>query len=148
MLLTPLRKGPFGVEELNKRYRTRGGVVPIILTENARGFANGETGLLYPDGSTSFGVRKTQLPRFEEAYALSVHKSQGSEYERVWLVLPPGSERFGRQMLYTAITRAKKEMRIFADTNALAACIRGDHKRLSLIHPHRSLDDAQHRDRS
>lgn len=131
-LLTPLRKGPYGVEKLNERYRKKEGPIPIIITENALGFVNGETGLLYPDGQTSFGVKMTKLPRFEEAYALSVHKSQGSEYERVWLLVPPGCEQFGREMLYTAITRAKKEIRIFADKEALEACLRQKTERLSL----------------
>ena len=130
-LLTPLRKGPFGVDQLNERLR-KSGPVPIIITENANGLANGETGILYPDWTTTFGLKRTQLPRFEEAYALSVHKSQGSEYDRVYLVVPKGSERFGREMLYTAITRAKKEIRIFADENTLEQCLSQTAARLSL----------------
>src|SRR5262249_11532711 len=47
------------------------------------------------------------LPKFEYAYCLSVHKSQGSEFERVLLLLPEGSEIFGREVLYTGVTRAR-----------------------------------------
>ncbi|MCH9611000.1 MAG: RecBCD enzyme subunit RecD [Chlamydiales bacterium] len=131
-LLTPLRKGPFGVLRLNEYYK-RSGPQPIMITENLLGFSNGQTGVLYPDGSSSFGVSRAQLPRYEPAYVLSVHKSQGSEYDRVWLLVPPGSERFGREMLYTAITRAKKEIRIFADKEALMQTLAAPSSRLSLL---------------
>ncbi len=132
-LLTPLRKGPFGVERLNQTYhQINRGPTPIMITENARGFVNGETGLLFADGTTSFGVKQMMLPRYEHAYALSVHKSQGSEYDRVWLLLPAGSERFGREMLYTAITRAKRELRIFAKREVLQHCLANQVTRLSL----------------
>ena len=132
-LLTPLRKGFYGVEKLNEKYhKNNHGPIPIMITENAVGFVNGQTGFLFADGTTSFGVKQTMLPRFEHAYALSVHKSQGSEYDRVWLLLPKGSERFGREMLYTAITRAKKEIRIFADEEALQQCLKNQVLRLSV----------------
>jgi exodeoxyribonuclease V alpha subunit len=55
-----------------------------------------------------------ELPGFEPAFALSAHKSQGSEYEEVLCWLPPGSEEFGREALYTALTRAKRSVRIAA----------------------------------
>ena len=44
---------------------------------------------------------------FEMGYCLSVHKSQGSEYDEVFVLIPKGSENFGREMLYTAATRAR-----------------------------------------
>jgi len=51
----------------------------------------------------------TQLDQLELAYAVTVHKSQGSEFEAVILVLPEGSDRLSyRSLLYTAVTRAKK----------------------------------------
>ncbi len=131
-LLTPLRKGPYGVDQLNALYHGENrGKVPIIITENRGGFVNGEVG--YIEGEeTSFGVKPQLLPNYEYAYALSVHKSQGSEYDEVWLLLPPGSERFGREVLYTAITRAKKKVRIFAAPNILEMCLEKQAKRLSL----------------
>ncbi|MCP5468925.1 MAG: AAA family ATPase [Chlamydiales bacterium] len=129
-LLTPLRKGPYGVERLNERFY-KPGRVPIMITENAQGLVNGETGWL-EEGQTSWGMPESMLPKYEYAYALSVHKSQGSEYDRVWLLLPPGSERFGREMLYTAITRARKEIRIFAAENVLEQCVERLTQRVSL----------------
>ncbi len=53
--------------------------------------------------------RAEQLDQLELAYAVTVHKSQGSEFEAVILVLPEGSDRLSyRSLLYTAVTRAKK----------------------------------------
>ena len=53
--------------------------------------------------------RPDQLEQLELAYAVTVHKSQGSEFEAVILVLPEGRERLSyRSLLYTAVTRAKK----------------------------------------
>lgn len=128
-LLTPLRRGFHGVERLNERFYRADRPLPIIITENASGLVNGETGFL-KDGM-AFGMREEMLPKYEYAYALSVHKSQGSEYDRVWLLLPPGSERFGREMLYTAITRARKEIRVFAQEGVLERCLQRVHSRAS-----------------
>ena len=53
--------------------------------------------------------RPDQLDQLELAYAITVHKSQGSEFEAVILVLPEGKDRLSyRSLLYTAVTRAKK----------------------------------------
>ena len=53
--------------------------------------------------------RAAQLDQLELSYAITVHKSQGSEFEAVILVLPEGSDRLSyRSLLYTAVTRAKK----------------------------------------
>ncbi len=53
--------------------------------------------------------QQTQLDQLELAYAVTVHKSQGSEFEAVILMLPEGSDRLSyRSLLYTAVTRAKK----------------------------------------
>ena len=53
--------------------------------------------------------RKDQLDQLELAYAVTVHKSQGSEFEAVILALPEGTDRLSyRSLLYTAVTRAKR----------------------------------------
>ena len=71
------------------------------------------------------------MPLFEMAYVISVHKSQGSEYDQVHLILPPGSERFGRKMLYTAVTRAREALQIYSDEQTLKDCICTNPKRTS-----------------
>lgn len=63
------------------------------------------------------------LPRFEYAYCMSVHKSQGSEFDHVVLLLPSGSELFGREVLYTGVTRAKRRLEIWSASATLSATI-------------------------
>jgi exodeoxyribonuclease V alpha subunit len=123
-VLTPLRQGEYGVTALNQRfyerqkYRYPRGPVPIMINVNDEhlGIYNGDLGLLQGDEILLGGGRKFLRHRvrgYELAYVLSVHKSQGSEYNDVILILPPGSERFGNQMVYTAITRAKRQVAIY-----------------------------------
>ena len=60
--------------------------------------------------------RKPPLPEHLPAWAISVHKSQGSEFDRVLLLLPdePAAEVLTRELLYTAITRARHEFGLLA----------------------------------
>ena len=64
------------------------------------------------------------LPSHDTAWAMTVHRSQGSEFESVLLVLPPQAhELAGPELLYTGVTRARSKMLIAADEAALrAAC--------------------------
>ena len=48
-----------------------------------------------------------------------MHKSQGSEFEEILILLPKGSECFGIEMLYTAVTRAKKKVIIWGDLETI-----------------------------
>ena len=104
--------------------------IPILITRSdyALQLYNGDTGILlrrtgsslaltqedyayFPARTSEEGLRKIPalaLPSFEWGYCLSVHKSQGSEYEEVLILIPQGSEVFGREILYTAATRAKR----------------------------------------
>lgn len=146
-LITPLRKGPFGTEEINKKaaswLKNNVGenevwVVPIMAVKNdpVTGIYNGDVGLVFntqcqeelsPDQVCYFLIDDTvkELPLsllsgYEVSYALSVHKSQGSEFQDVVLLLPPGSENFGREVAYTGITRAKKRVRILSDEETMS----------------------------
>lgn len=134
-LLSALRKGPFGTEALNQMIYGRllesaqkGDLlpIPILITQNDQttGLCNGDVGLLlhkigepapervfFEDGRTFW---RSELPRYEKAYVLSVHKSQGSEYEQVVVIVPEGAENFGRELLYTAVTRARKSASILS----------------------------------
>lgn len=141
-LLSPVKKGPFGVEVLNhlmwqkvcKTLPTNGWMaIPIMILTNdyRQELFNGETGLLmrkhplqsvgvedyalFPSKDGVEGARRLPailLPKYDHAYCLSVHKSQGSEFDRVILVLPEGAELFGREVFYTAVTRARHEITI------------------------------------
>ncbi len=155
-LLSPLRKGGFGVDQLNEAVlnvvfhqvqEESDYAVPIMITRNDKrsGLFNGETGFLvrkkgkHPFEVSKgdyalFGGRKIDaflLPSFEYAFCLSVHKSQGSEFDHVMLILPKGSERFGREMLYTAVTRAKKRLTIFGSEHVLKEAVKYRSHRIS-----------------
>ncbi|MFG1495632.1 exodeoxyribonuclease V subunit alpha [Saccharospirillum sp. HFRX-1] len=134
-LLCPTRVGPRGVEALNERierqlnpnrepaYRGQ----PIMITENHYGVGlyNGDIGLLWPDdngqllawfpeGESHRPVAPGRLPRHETVYAMTIHKTQGSEFERVALVLPETpSAMLTRELIYTGLTRAKQELVVF-----------------------------------
>ncbi|MDY0226220.1 MAG: exodeoxyribonuclease V subunit alpha [Desulfomicrobium apsheronum] len=129
-LLSPIRKGPRGTEALN---RLAGQILvgqafeawypgrPVMILENDYnlGLFNGDVGIalsvdgqlriFFPgaEGFTSFSPAR--LPRHETCYAMTVHKSQGSEFGHTVLVLPEEPcQVLGRELLYTALTRAKK----------------------------------------
>ena len=149
-ILTPLRKGFLGVEEINRLLFQQACttvqsnewiVIPIVISTNdyQMNLFNGEGGLLiqrktpwnqehmnegsyalFPEGGKSFRkIPAILLPKFEYAYCLSVHKSQGSEFDRVLLLLSEGTEIFGREMLYTAVTRAKRAIEIWSTDDTL-----------------------------
>ncbi len=106
---------------------------PIMVTRNDYGLGifNGDVGLVWEDEQGRFawfedpegGLRPIsvhQLPEHETAYALTVHKSQGSEYDRVLMVLP--EELLAvvtRELIYTGITRAKSELALVSNPEVL-----------------------------
>jgi exodeoxyribonuclease V alpha subunit len=139
-ILAALREGPAGVVQLNQGITSRlreMGVIPqqaswyvgrpVMLTRNdyQLNLYNGETGIVlpHPDGvaelSVAFkgsdgGIRwvaPSRLPYCETVYALTVHKSQGSEFQRVLFHLPKqDSPVLCRELVYTAVTRAKQQI--------------------------------------
>ncbi|MEX1214649.1 exodeoxyribonuclease V subunit alpha [Saccharospirillum sp.] len=133
-LLCPARVGPLGVEALNERILktlnpTRAPFFkgqPIMITENHYGIGlyNGDIGLIWPDETTGHPMAWFQtgdndyrplapgrLPRFETVYAMTIHKTQGSEFERVAIVLPEQAMGLlSRELVYTGLTRAKREL--------------------------------------
>ncbi|HSW72848.1 MAG TPA: ATP-dependent RecD-like DNA helicase, partial [Chlamydiales bacterium] len=73
------------------------------------------------------------LPKFDLAYCLSVHKSQGSEYDHVFLIAPKGCESFGREIFYTAATRAKKNFSLFASFETIKEAMSKSSQRISSL---------------
>jgi len=134
-LLSPLRRGLFGVDTLNQKiYEAMQGchIHPILITRNdlRQELYNGDTGVLvngeYALFLSSEGLKKIPvllLPPYEYAYCLSVHKSQGSEFRRVALLMPEGSESFGAEVFYTGVTRAKQRVDIWGSDPVLRATI-------------------------
>gem|GEM_PF-365758 len=112
---------------------------PVVVTRNdyLRGIYNGDTGLVVQVNDGSLAVALTQRGRvrllpmldvhdaIERAWALTVHRAQGSEHERVALLLPERDvpRLLTRQIVYTAITRARRAVQVVGDPAMLAAAI-------------------------
>lgn len=108
---------------------------PIIVTVNdpVTGLRNGDTGIVQCTSDGQFVVKidgydtpfpLEQIPNHEAAYALTIHKSQGSEYKQVIVVLPAHpSPVVTRELLYTAITRTQGEVLFIATEASLQAAV-------------------------
>ena len=140
--LSPIRYSRYGINYLNKTFMKiflrlenpayKGFIpIPIMITRNDYylNLFNGDIGFLllskerkqvfFEDGRI---FELNSLSSWELAYFLTVHKSQGSEYDNIVLILPEDSkniEIIGLQMIYTALTRAKKDVYIFSDEESL-----------------------------
>ena len=152
-ILCALRQGPYGVTGINglvERILASAGRIsprsqwysgrPIIVTANDYGLRlfNGDIGLILPDRegggalraffpSPDGGVRKiapVRLPAHETAFAMTVHKSQGSEFARILLLLPPQDSPVAtRELVYTGITRARQEVMIWGGESAFVDAV-------------------------
>lgn len=75
-------------------------------------------------GTTPQLVAPTRLADVAPVYAMTIHRSQGSQFDSVTVVLPPiGSELLTRELLYTAITRARRRVRLVGTPDALRAAV-------------------------
>ncbi|MEO8002967.1 MAG: exodeoxyribonuclease V subunit alpha [Arenimonas sp.] len=118
-----------------------------LVTENTarEQLFNGDIGLCWPDDKgvlriwveTVAGLKAwhpANFPAHEDAFAITVHKSQGSEFERILLVLPDASHRvLSRELLYTGITRARRQIELFASQSSLIAAISRQNQRWSRL---------------
>lgn len=154
------RSGPSGVTRVNARIvellrerdllGARGGHYPgraILVTRNdyTLGLFNGDVGLVlrsaaHPDsvlamfpapGGALRGFSTARLPAHETAFAMTVHKTQGSEVERLVLVLPESSPLVTRELLYTAVTRARRGMTVQASRRTIEEGIATETRRAS-----------------
>lgn len=161
-LLCAHRAGSRGVEGVNRhveRILAEAGNIsfagasyypgrPLMVTVNDyhQGLFNGDTGLIVREEEPGQGERAVfgleggdlrffhpaQLPAHETAYATSVHKSQGSEFENVVLILPEKPSRvLSRELIYTAASRARKGVEIWGSATVLEAAILRQVKRFS-----------------
>ncbi|MEK7990467.1 MAG: exodeoxyribonuclease V subunit alpha [Thiotrichaceae bacterium] len=142
-VLCALRRGAYGVENLNRLieqilikqgqiqsgYRWYHGR-PIMITRNDYSLKlfNGDIGVIlwnsegelmayfrYPNGEIR-SLHPHRLPEHETVYAMTIHKSQGSEFENVLILLPnQSSPVLNRELMYTGITRAKQTVSIWGD---------------------------------
>ncbi|AVE58436.1 MULTISPECIES: exodeoxyribonuclease V subunit alpha [Citrobacter] len=151
-LLCALREGPFGVGGLNERIEQvmlqkrkiqrhphsrwyEGRPVMIARNDSALGLFNGDIGIALdrgqglrvwfamPDSSIK-SVQPSRLPEHETTWAMTVHKSQGSEFDHAALILPSQrSPVVTRELVYTAVTRARRRLSLYADERVLSGAI-------------------------
>jgi exodeoxyribonuclease V alpha subunit len=116
----------------------------VAITENSyrHGLFNGDLGLCLrgEDGSavwfrTVAGLRPFHpgaLPAHAGAFAMTVHKAQGSEFDTAWLQLPRQPARtLSRELVYTAMTRARNVLHVCASESALRAALATRAQRVS-----------------
>ena len=154
-ILCAHRLGPFGVStwnQLAERWLCGGsdpGTTwyvgrPLLATRNdaSLGLSNGDTGVVVRDGEhlvavfdTALGIVRfdpVQLDDVDTAYAITVHKSQGSEYDTVVMILPPvTSPLVGRELLYTGITRAKQRLLVVGSSAVVRLSVETPTRRMT-----------------
>ena len=162
-VLCALREGTFGVAGLNQiieeileeagfisRQRPWYSHRPIMITRNDYNLKlfNGDNGIIMHDPASGEpgayfpgpdnGVRQflpLRLPQHETAYAMTVHKSQGSEFNRVLLVLPDRpSPVLTRELLYTGITRARQGVELWFEDQVFRTALSQSVHRASGLH--------------
>lgn len=147
-ILCSHRVGKTGSEQLSKQILARlklqnaradGAVIMVLRNDHRNGIYNGDVGIV-SDGNAYFLNRGallrlglSSLPEHELAFASTIHKAQGSEYERVAVVLGESRQKgfMTKEMLYTGITRARKDVRLFETEGALTNCLSEKVKRAS-----------------
>ncbi len=152
-VLCAVREGRSGLHHINagveRELRYKGKISgngrwyagqPLLIRRNDYSLQlfNGEIGVVLPDperdgelsaffaaeGGAARGIAPALLPAHDPAYALTVHQSQGSEFDRVVLVLPPeGSRMLSRELLYTACTRARQQIEIWASEQTILQAV-------------------------
>ena len=160
-IICALRDGPFGVTTLNtvaENILKEEGLInpsrkwylgrPVLITKNdyALQLFNGDMGIALSDPSVNNELRvffpasngmvkkfhPLRLPEHETVYAMTVHKSQGSEFDTVLLILPDReSPVLTRELIYTGITRAKKSVAIWGDEHVFRTAVSRYIKRTS-----------------
>jgi exodeoxyribonuclease V alpha subunit len=118
---------------------------PILITANDRGLGlyNGDLGVTVrePDGrlrvhvGSPTGIKPyapSRLPGVQTVYAMTVHKSQGSQAREVTVVLPPDdSPLLSRELFYTAVTRAQSKVRVVGTLEAVRSAVQREVQRAS-----------------
>ena len=155
-LLCAHREGPFGTGHWQQEVRrhlaaTLPGYAPevgpypgqpLIVTRNSDLVSNGDVAVIVErDGRLLAAVDRgghaemlnpLLLEATQELHAMTIHKSQGSQFERVSVILPPpGSPLLTRELLYTAVTRAESVVRLYGSPDALRKAVETRARRAS-----------------
>jgi exodeoxyribonuclease V alpha subunit len=140
-ILLSTHEGPFGCTAINRMIEAHfharalwyeGKAVMVLENQPELGVVNGDIGFVRqsPDGGwlvhfpqgpePALAIPPIRLHSWQAAYALTVHKSQGSEYHTVAIVLADyAPELLRRRLLYTAVTRARESCILYASDSAL-----------------------------
>jgi exodeoxyribonuclease V alpha subunit len=146
VVLSSLRRGMTGAMNLNRRIANIASSVepdwykgmPIIIAENAYQVklfngdigivledANGELKACFEDGEGGYRyISKHRLPTWDLAYVLTIHKSQGSEWHHVSMVLNGNSPVETKELIYTGLTRTMRTFELFSGENTFSKSIR------------------------
>ncbi|WP_038183361.1 exodeoxyribonuclease V subunit alpha [Vibrio rhizosphaerae] len=160
-LLCAIREGDFGVTGVNQRVEralSRHQLIrnrdeawyegrPVMITRNDHHLElyNGDIGICMRDPQDDRlkvyfeqfdghvrGFLPSRIPQHETAYAMTIHKSQGSEFDFTLLLLPPDhTPLLTRELVYTGITRARKQLALFTSPKILQAAVRIKTQRVS-----------------
>ena len=145
-VLCALRKGPFGVEQLNERAERiirrsmkaldnrewyDGRIVMATKNDSLLKIRNGEIGIfdenndsIVFEGEQKLEVSAARLKDYEPAFAITIHKSQGSEFDEVAIILSNQENSIlSKEILYTAVTRARKNTLIIVTEDILRKTI-------------------------
>ena len=150
-LLCALREGRYGVDGLNEAIRaqlSRSNYLPssglwytgrpVLITQNAHGLNlyNGDIGIALPDDNGKLKVvfelpdgtikhlLPSRLPEHQTVFAMTIHKSQGSEFNHTMIVLPDKmAPVLSRELVYTGITRAKKKLDIYTNNQVMQQAV-------------------------
>ncbi len=159
-MLCALREGPYGVVSVNQMIQQfcarrglirregrwyRGQPLLVIANDYRLRLFNGDVGIILDDPETA-GLRvffpseegtfrkilPGRLSAYETAHAITVHKSQGSEFEHILVLLPDRySEVVTRELIYTAITRARKRVEVWGRDEVFVEAISNRTRRVS-----------------
>ncbi|MFK3847753.1 MULTISPECIES: exodeoxyribonuclease V subunit alpha [Stenotrophomonas] len=154
-VLTALREGPQGARGLNHRIETllagaNAGYFHgrlLLVTENSyrHRLFNGDVGICLRDADGGLAAwfpgddlahprafHPAALPAHESAFAMTVHKAQGSEFDEVWLQLPRHDSRvLSRELVYTGLTRARTRLHLAGPAEVLEKALQRHASRLS-----------------
>ena len=152
-VLCALRRGPFGAETVNglleRMLRETGRIEgnghyytgePLIIVRNDYdvGLFNGDLGIVLPDATSGelrvffrgedsdvLNFAPGRLPAHQPAFALTVHKSQGSEFRDALVILPErDAPVLTRELLYTGVTRVRETVEVWATEDILQQTIK------------------------
>tara|TARA_R110002050_G_scaffold2220_10_gene13420 strand:- start:7930 stop:9702 length:1773 start_codon:yes stop_codon:yes gene_type:complete len=148
-ILCAIRKGDFGIERVNREaeltIKTKAGISRgrewfdgrfVLFTKNDSFLKvqNGETGIFFTgpnsegkvmvEGNENRQISVSRVKEYQPAYAITVHKSQGSEFENVVLILPnEHNPIITKELLYTAVTRARQNLLVVGSRGVVEQAI-------------------------